>query len=243
MTRKLNLALVLSVLVLSGCASLKGGLTSTQQVDLTPFADQTISLVGGGEYSLPESVQAILIREFFDYQDPDFVELNELEGKADLLIRRVIAYSIQLVTLSESSKTEAERIAAYAEYLDALKKTSVMLEAWNIPPEDYDRIMTDIRGQEKLLEALRAAQPLINEINRLSGLLFDDMEMSLSNIVIKIESAIDTEYRDILTFYEIIESEKKGTIKGLQLLHEYRDANVESLDSLKDWIRGIDVLG
>jgi len=220
-----------------GCTQTSGGMkqkfTPTTRENLGPFADQTITLMTRS-HSIFRQDRAILTRSYIDKDSPEVQELNQLSEKVDRLLRAIIAYSIEIVTLAESQKQETEKAIALADYIDALRNSaSEEQRAGSIISEErYQEILKTIREQEKLLEALAAAQPLINESARYGNVLLSRMDRQLMYFALSTEIVIDDDNQFINEFKNTLEAQKESIIKGLQLVHDYIHGDPTALDKV-----------
>ena len=87
---------LLMLLFLTGCSYVK----SKQQLDLAPFAENTISLASEIEYGLTESSRLINLRELWN--DPVLIAHRQEWEKVRVLMKGVVAYSVELTTLGSS---------------------------------------------------------------------------------------------------------------------------------------------
>jgi hypothetical protein len=169
---------VISMLVVvfsTGCSNFR----SRERLDLAPFAENTISLASDIEYGLTETNRLVHLRELL--QDPVVAEHRAEWEKVRVLMKGVVAYSVEVTTLGNSTLKGPERAQALAEFLDPLARPVLDEERAKararirISTTGMDSILTDIRAQKNLLDALQAAQPVIDEVARISDEIFDEV--------------------------------------------------------------------
>ncbi len=116
---RLSLVMIL-VVSISGCAAFSEKFTKTKAVNLTPFADQTIAMLGNMEYGF-EGGKAVYLKEYTIPDDPDVHKIRRLQEQINNLIRGIIAYSIEIVTLSESKMPKEEKAKSLADFVETLE--------------------------------------------------------------------------------------------------------------------------
>jgi len=173
------------LLLVAGCSRFK----SSKRLDLSPFAENTMSIAAEVEYGLTETSRAVNLREYWDH--PAIVAHRLEWEKVRVLLKGVVAYSVEVTTLGNSTLSGPDRCVALADYLDPLARPVVERGRINITPAKLDSIIADIRTRKSLLEALGAAQPIIDEIARISDNIFDDVRVSLDNTARALMQAID----------------------------------------------------
>jgi hypothetical protein len=216
--RVLNLALacILFVSALTGCSSF----ISKKRLDMCRFAEDMIAVAGEIQYSLGQN-QAIYIRDYID--TPEMVPLRIQTERAKGLVRGVISYSIQLVTVGDSRKPGPEQALALAGYLeDALQGVIGGPE----PPLDLtrtelDTILADIRGQKKFLDAISA-----------SGKIFDDTKSAMDTAVVAVRRRIKERFHDVRLADELLERRQIQTVFNIAYLPQIRMGVPGALDSL-----------
>jgi hypothetical protein len=215
------------VSALAGCSSFK----SKKRLDMGRFAEDMIAVAGEIQYSLGQN-QAIYIRDYID--TPEMVPLRIQTERAKGLVRGVISYSIQLVTVGDSRKPGPEQALALAGYLeDALQGVIGGPE----PPLDLtrtelDTILADIRGQKKFLDAISAAQPVVDEVAIASGKIFDDTKSAMDTAVVAVRRRITERFHDVRLADELLERRQIQTVFNIAYLPQIRMGVPGALDSL-----------
>jgi hypothetical protein len=117
-----------------------------------------IEIAGDIQYGLAEQ-QVVYLRGYADLPEMDTLEM--WANKVRDIIQGTIAYSIEIVTLADSTLSGPERPEMLATYLDGLLRP--VLErpqpALNLTLAQLDEILADVRAQDTLLDGLNAAQP------------------------------------------------------------------------------------
>lgn len=222
-----GLACLLFASVTTGCSSFK----SKKRLDMGRFAEDMIAVAGEIQYSLGQR-QAIYIR---DYRDtPELAPLEFQTKRAKSLVRGVIHYSIQLVTVGDSRKSGPEQASALAGYLEnALQGVIGGPEsALDLTPAEVDTILSDIRSQEKFLDAINAAQPVVDEVAIASGKIFDDTKAAMDIAVAAVRNRIEDRFHDVRVADQLLEQRQIQTVYNIAYLPKIRMGVPGALDSL-----------
>jgi hypothetical protein len=161
------------------------------------------------------------------YVDESFVALDHLQ---DLLIRmdtfqdKVITYSVDLVRVTELHKTDADQVSAYAQSIDDNLRAPVT-GYLGVSEQDWDAVLADVRGQEDLLGALRAVQPIVTRAGDYFEELVTEMEATvIFEVRTEFDLRIQDEYAQILRF--------------LSKQYAYRDELMDVASHMDDYERG-----
>ena len=190
-------------LLLSGCSSSKW--LKTQSANLAPFAEQTISMVGELNYSVSRE-EAIYLRGMVDYMGgKEF--LNRYQGLTAQVIRMLkgmVAYSLQVVAISEQNISAEKKVNALADMIIALQTPVLKDDIVQFPmtQEEFDVIIKNIRASESYLEALQHSTKLINAFQQHAGNVLDETKTELASLSTKINDAIDDKYKWTRAFDE-----------------------------------------
>ncbi|MEJ2181475.1 MAG: hypothetical protein P8Y28_13825 [Gammaproteobacteria bacterium] len=118
------LIIVLLLSLSSGCASWEGKFSGKKEADVGIFADQTIATLTDPNLGLPVG-KSIYIREYLDNSEPEEQKFEKLSKDLELRLLRLIKYSLALVDIAETSKTEAEKVEKYADFLKVIQKINI----------------------------------------------------------------------------------------------------------------------
>lgn len=221
------LVILLLLFSFTGCAVFQ----SHQKYDISPFATSIINVAGDIQYSLLQ-YQLIAVRKHV--AGPAVENFKIRKNKLRNLVQGIIAYSVQIVTIAESNDSEAEKSVALANYLEYLKKPALEkpIPPLNITREGLDTIIVNVSSQKKFLDALGAAQPLIDEVARIARILTDDTKLALDSAYDEMLETWDKEYEGALTVKEWIEVAEINIAKALYHETQYTKGNESSLDSV-----------
>ena len=229
MNRRNQMVLVLVVLALSGCASMEGKFSATSQANVGAFADQTIAMLSNSDMGVAQE-KAVYVRH---YINPDWEEVQRfsaLVNEAELMIRGIVKYSIRLVTIAETNKTEEKRIDAYASYLEEIQQNAE--DKLLLQPGYYDEIIVNVGTEEKFLAALQQAQPIVNGVGRYAQLLMDDINDATKNLARKLDVQIDTEYAEVIAYQKALEQEKYAVLRSLGKIYQFYKGETSAFDEL-----------
>lgn len=223
----LFILLVIFVMLLFGCTAFK----SSQRLDLTPFANSMITVAGEIQYSL---LQHKLTHLSTLTRGPAQYEFMIRKDKIRNVIKSIISYSIQIVTLAESKADGKQKAAGLADYLQGIKQPVLKhpVPELNISSDQMDNIINNVRKQKNLLDALGAAQPIIDEVANEIGDLSDDAKINLDLAYEEIKKQWRDEYKAVLWVDEHVKESQLSSLKALYHLKQYRTGKSTTIDSV-----------
>jgi hypothetical protein len=238
----LMVGVVLFALLLPGCSAFKG----RKRPNLTPFAEHIISMSQDIRYGFGEE-PTIWLNKYKDEPTvkPLLLEFRESAGSTRRVLRGVVVYSIEVVTIAQSRATGAEQANALADYVEhligpALEMSDVDL---HITVAQFDSIIADMRGQNKIVDALNSAQPVVDEVARIVGEHIAQTETVLYQLNEALAAVIESEYAPQLAFRETIRERQALALNSLSLLLNYEAGNDAAYQELFDvdpvLVRGI----
>ncbi len=191
------------VLLLGGCSSAKW--MKTRSANLAPFAEQTISMVGQLNYSVSRE-EILYLRGMVDYMGgPQFLDrYSGLQDQVIRMLKGMVAYSLQVVAISEQGIPTEKKVNALADTIIALQ-TPVLennVVAFPMTREEFDAVISNIRASESYLEALQHSTVLINMLQQHAGSVLDETKAEMVSLSLKINAAIDKKYALTREFYE-----------------------------------------
>ena len=230
--RKLRVMFLVCLLwMLAGCG---GKFTKTQSEDLAPFADQTLSMVADISGGV-EAARTITVQQLIDWEDPEIKEYVRLRGEINVVFRAIVLYSLDIVAISESSKSGEEKTAALAGYLKQIEdplegQTDVEIR---LTPEQFNEMLINIRAQDKLLDGLLAAQPLINEVARYGDEILERMRLRLLRIDKQVDAAIEARFGYLDTLGIALEDKLRLLVEAEGYVLAYKKGDRKALDKLR----------
>jgi hypothetical protein len=213
--------------LLSGCSSFR----SSKSLDMGRFAEDMIAVAGEIQYSLGQH-QAVYLRDYMD--TPEIAPLQYAATRAKSLVRGVIAYSIQLVTVGDSRKPDSEKADALAGYFEEVLPPVIEGPGptLGLTRAELDTVLADIRAQQRYLDAIAAAQPVVDEIAIVSGGIFDDLKTAIDRMTDALREQIEDRYRDVRLADRILAKRQIQTVYNLAYLPQIRSGTPGAIDSL-----------
>ena len=181
------------LVLLAGCSTFK----KSQRMDLSPFAEYTVNLAADIEFGMTNGSK---VHYLMDYRgDTQVLEHKAKWEYVRMLVRAIVAYSVEVTTLGGSKLPEAERNEEFALFLDRLVRPAIQEypDTIRFSEAGLDSLLADVRVQAAFLDALGSAQPLIDEIARLSELIFDDLQDSLDQTADHLLARIEGDNADV----------------------------------------------
>lgn len=232
--RKVCKALLIGATILiavTGCAGLKKKFITGSKADMGLFADNTIAMLSKIDIYIDRN-EAVFSRRFFNDEEKEEREMLRLNDNMQIAIGNVVDYSVTLVSMAESQRTEKDKVAAYAEHLNRFKED--IRYSTRMTPEQFNARIEAIKGEPDFLSAVRAAQPLIStavmaviqELNELTG--------AVEIVADKMDSSIDSEYSDIIRYQAKMEDEKARILRAIEIVFDAYRTSEPNLNRLAE---------
>ena len=223
---KVALLLIVTVM-LNGCSKF----LKSESENLTPFANQTISLVSSLDYGLSDN-EILYLRKIDNYIEVDkpFERFDALENQVGNQLKALVTYSIQMVTISEQNISENKKSNELADILTSLHELIREYEIVADEDRDVDRnkdIMARVRASEDYLESLRILLPAINDFSAHAIEVLDELELEKRKAVQYLDEAIDRKYGKAIAFeneLRLIRNDYYDTILTLSKYASTRDS-------------------
>lgn len=228
-TMLLTFLLLLSLL--TGCVSWEGKFSGTKEANVGVFADQTIATLTDPDLGLPTG-RSVYVRDYVVDSEPEEQEFMSLNKELERRLLRLVQYSVALVDIAETSKSDAEKVEKYAAFLKALQKEAEKRHEFE--SGHYDDIIENVAKQEKFLEALQAAQPILNATGRGYQKLLDELDESLKVLEAKLDRRIDERFNTVIKYQKALETEKYETLIALGRLYATYKGETEAFQKLRD---------
>ena len=225
------LIVILGLLTSSGCSYFK----SSRRLNLAPFAEDMVAVAGDIQYGLGQTY-AVYLRGYGE--TPEAEELNFKAMRVRALIRGTISYALEVVALADSRKSGPERTLALANKVDELLRPVVKppRPPLNISEAQLDTILADVRSRKDLLDGLSAAQPIINEVARLGGEIFEDTKRALDAAAAATQRRISDNIAPVLANDAKLRELQLRATGSIDLLVRYRHGDAAALDTLMVWL-------
>ena len=226
-TVALVLTCILVIGALGGCSAFR----SQKRFDMGRVAADMITITGEIQYNLGQN-RPVYMRGYYD--TPQLKSLEYETERARMLVRGVIDYTIQLVSLADSHRPESEKAAALADYLEGVLPPVIEGPgpALHLTRDQVDAILVTIRAQHEFLDALGAAQPVVDEVSIASREIFDDTKAAMDAAVAALRDRIEDRFHAVRTADQMLEQRQIVAIFGLDYLPQIRQGVPGALDSL-----------
>lgn len=223
----LTLTLVIASMLINSCSLFQ----SSQRLDLSPYAENIIQITGDIEYGLSQT-QVIYLRDYIN--GPKVELLQDYGAKAKKVIRNIISYSVEVVTLGHSNIDENKKAQKLAEYLELLLRP--ILEGpeskLDFTDAELDTVLKNIRNQKKFLAALGVTQPLIDNIAATLGRFLDEGKEVLNDAIGEIHDNIIDDNRLVILGNRKLRDSQLRTMFNLEYLASFRAGDKSGIDSL-----------
>lgn len=215
--------------VITGCASFK----STTRIDVGPFAENTLGLIG----EVQRTSRPIVWVHLRPYESlPSVAEARRAMLPTRVLMRNVALYSTQVVSIYESNLSDARKSAELARYLDeairARLKAHSSAEVFFTQAE-LDSAVTRARGASNFLAALSAAQTVVSAALAYGNCAYDSLDDAVAVAAADIDSRIETEFGPLKIQLEALQNLQFQATGRYALLMVYRQGNADALDQLR----------
>ena len=222
--------LLMVVLVTFGCSATRS-FKAQKRLNLSPFAEYTIALAADIEYGLA-SKQFVYLTPYRNI--PEAVEYKETWRHIRRLIKGVVVYSVEVVTLGNSTLDGPGRCDALAVFLERMITPIFLIPQVELylTPAQFDTILADVRLQKKLLDGLNSAQPLVDEFSRIFDLAFERAKDQQSVVKDAVEAAIYEEHKEIIQYSKVIKEEQARHLRSGLMVINYRKGDKTVLAAL-----------
>jgi hypothetical protein len=216
LVRRLQLApaLVLLATAAPGCSYF----TASKRVDMQPFAENTVTAIG--EMRKMEAPPVwIRLRPYFSH--PTILEARSAAKPLFEIVRAINAYSLQVVSLNESRIPDPQKSRELAKFIQGASERALLKDEdtaqITLTPERQQAILKDIEKQEKFIDALQAAEPIVNAVLARGLALADSVDAAIGRAANAIEAEVQNQYGPMLANRVALLSLQDRTIKNLAL--------------------------
>jgi len=205
--------------------------TSSTKANIGFFADNTIAILSDVDLSIKRN-EAVFSRRFFDENGSEEKRMSELNNNMQIALYNIVDYSVTLVNMAESERTEKEKVAAYADHLVRFKED--ILLSTGMTPEQFDADIEDIKRQPDFLSALRSAQPIISAAVIDAIMELKELTEAIEAVADKMDVKIDEEYADIIRYQQKMEDEKSRILTAFEILYDAYRTDKPDLSKLAE---------
>jgi len=212
-----NLIILLSAIAFMvfqvGCAAFQ----SQKKVNLAPFAENAVSIVSEVEYGLSKA-RAIHVRSFIGGPATQTYKAQWI--KMGRFLRGIVAYSVQLVTISQSDMSDNKKARALADYIAGLA-TPIYEDpslGFKISRDEFISITENIKNQDDYFKAMNAAQPIVDEVARLAEEVLEDLKDAQEAARFEVAGRIEEYHAPVLKYRESYKEWQGRTIQTASFL-------------------------
>ncbi|MDF7799706.1 hypothetical protein P4C99_09525 [Pontiellaceae bacterium B1224] len=226
---------VITLLFLCGCTTVKEEYHEKFQnktvASTGHFADSTIAMLGNLNLQF-NPADTVVVRRFVEPTAQPEIHAKELHDDMLEGISAIVWYSVKLVDINQTGKSESERVALYGEYLKTFRKR--LLAKGRCNEKDFDDTVASVLNQQTLLQALQVAQPLLDTMITDAALQIGDLIDSVKVLSEAIDKRIDADYVKIIRYRKTLEEEKFNILEAYELIYEAYRTHSPNLDGLRD---------
>jgi hypothetical protein len=223
------LALVVLAPLAAGCASFK----STQRLDVGPFAENTVGMIGEVQRATKPVVWTYLKK----YESlPVIQDVREAYAPARTLMRGVALYSTQIVSIYESDLSESRKSQELARYLDEAVRERLRSNRkadLYLTPGSLDSAVARARAASTFMGALSAAQPVVSAALSFGNSVYDSLDTKIDQAAGDVDRRIEMEFAPLKRqLAEVSDLELNATAR-YTWLSRYRLGVAAALDSIR----------
>jgi hypothetical protein len=227
----LSIVLLLSFLIIQGCSIFQ----SRKSVDMTSFSETMLTMVGDIQFGL-QGKSWVYLKPYLNSEAvrDAAVGLDKMRG----LMRGIVFYSIQVVSINSAEIPESEKCRLLGQYLDEALRPAIKTRSESgrysvtISLDTFQLVIEEIKSQKKFLEALEKAQPVIDAVVGYSDGIFNDLKARVKTAVNEISGKIENDFASIRSNISEVEELQTRTVDSYWLLYRYKFGKKDALDSL-----------
>jgi hypothetical protein len=223
------LALALLTSLAAGCAAFK----SSKRLDVGPFAENTVGMIGEVQRANKPVVWTYLKK----YESlPTVTDVRRIAIPARTLMRGVAMYSTQLVSIYESDLPASRKCQELALYLDDAVRHRIEINPtaqFFISPGALDSAVTRVGKSTDFLAALGGAQAVVSAALAYGNFLYDSLDVQIDRAAADIDRRIEEEFAPVKWQAADLTDLQLRRTRGYTLLSQYRYGNEAALDTLR----------
>ena len=204
--------------------------TSSQRIEIEPFADGTVGLASDIRYDM-QGIAIVRIRDHITGPAVVAAELKAREVRA--AVRAMVEYSVGLSGTGSQDIEPAHRAKAYRELFLGL--CSIPLErGWNgfREPESLRAVAKEASEQVRLLDAVRVGHPLITEFVRLAEDQLDGFEEAFNLAIREMLDGIQLEHAEHLGLQTSFRNNQLVWMQAAEVILRNRAGDMTALSDL-----------
>ncbi len=220
----------------SGCSYF----TKTHKLDMEPFAENTVTAIG--EMRRIETPPVwVRLRPFFGH--PTLLETRAAGKPLFELVRGVNAYSLQVVALNESRISERAKVRELSKFLHGASQQALLNQAdeaeVSLTPERREEILKVIGEKEKFMDALLAAEPIVNAVTARGLALADGLDAAILKAAGALENEVQKQYGPMLANRAALLALQEKTMRATALAETIGFGNEGAADALRKTVPAV----
>ena len=227
-TRRLLAAasVVMVMTLLGGCAKF----SASRKMDAGPFGENVTVMIGD---ITSEVRKPFYIKKYIYGPSAEEYQAEWLNMRKSL--RNIVLYSTQVVNIAQSPMTERKKPNALAATLKEISNPvpEQRLADFNITRAELNDLIRNVEVQDTMLDALNAAQPIVDRLANYLDTSFERVETALNKLVRDIDERMDDRWGLNRENVESLYALQGLTFKSYALLYKYREGDPAGLDGLR----------
>lgn len=224
-----RLALAFIAPLAAGCSSFK----STQRLDVGPFAENTVGMIG----EVQRATKPLVWTHLKQYESlPSIQVVREAYAPVRTLMRGVALYSTQIVSIYESDLPESQKSQELADYLEDAVRQRLRNNKQADPyltQRILDSALSRVRAAPTFIGALNAAQPVVAGALGYGNAVYDSLDLKIDRAAADIDQRIETAFAPLKRqLAEVADLELNSTAR-YTWLSRYRLGDTTALDSVR----------
>lgn len=225
--------LLLAFVFAPGCTTVKKTFVSQKVVNLEPFVEQLVTLIGNIQFGT--DIRAVYLESYLDI--PEVAELRAMSDQFKFNCGKIISYSSKVISLAQSNLPDMEKNEILVDFMESLRpfqQEPIQIE-FGMTADEVERVMAEARGREKFMDALTVLQPLTDALSVYLRAMIDEIDAALDRATDVVSKDIDENHKALLDYLATAAIRRNDILLRLQHLTDYRAG---AKDAVKELAKG-----
>jgi len=232
MTPKIAMLAVAAIL-LSGCATLRGGIVGDEREDVRPFATATIEMLTISPIEFRKS-KLVYLRNYYESNPELMKRLSDILWQVMDYRDDIIDYSVELVRISDTFPTDVEKCQALGDVLAERSELEIVHDS-RLTSEQLMAAAETLHGSDDFLACLRELQPLIAHSGEsFEKLIAEAEDEVVPAVVAEFDRDIEAAFATVIAQQAIVYERRDELFGGLQAIRAYRKGDRDALSAFND---------
>jgi hypothetical protein len=222
-------ALAVVIALAAGCRSFR----SSKELDVGPFAENTVEMIG----EVQRATKPLVWTHLKQYESlPSVQSVRDGYAPARTLMRGVALYSTQIVSIYDSELSDTQKSEELARYLDEAVRERLRNErqaSLFLGPATLDSAVVKVRAAPTFMGALMAAQPVVSAALGFGNAVYDSVELKIDRAAADIDRRIEAEFAPLKRQQADVSELELWAMARYSWLSRYRLGDAAALDSLR----------